>query len=144
MKADAPTLIGDVLLLASNAEEVSLIKSASSDTRFTVVHASEAVMPVLRREGKFTGSPRPDLVLLDVDLSDRTDCAILQEIKLDPALRRIPVVILAPESAVDCVQRAYELRANACVLKPEHPEKLVRVIRATLMFWLNLARLPKD
>lgn len=144
MKAQAPRVrVAELLLLADRADEVRLIQTAASENRLTVVEACEAVLKFLRRENEYAKSPRPHLILLNLDLSRDEHCDTLREIKMDPAFRRIPIVVLI-DGAGAKAEQAYDLRANACVRKPADPDEFVRTIRSTLAFWLMLARLPGD
>jgi two-component system, chemotaxis family, response regulator Rcp1 len=143
MRAGAPTVRNaEVLLLADKAEEVRLIQAAANGLRVSVVQDCPAVLGFLRRQHEYRDSPRPNLILLNLDLNSNEHCETLREIKTDPELRRIPLVALVPPGAP--LDLAYELRANACIVRPQGPEEFVRMIRATLSFWLNLARLPGD
>jgi len=87
---------------------------------------------------------RPDLILLDLDLDNTADCELLSQIKDDSDFKRIPVVVLASSESDDNIFQAYSLHANAYICKPPDREEYVKVIRATLHFWLALARLPRE
>jgi two-component system, chemotaxis family, response regulator Rcp1 len=145
MKAEAPTLrAAELLLLADKAEEVRLIQTAADDSRLNVVEACASVLKFLRRESEYAECPRPHLILLNLDLAIGEHCETLRDIKKDPSLRRIPLVVLMGGAGAAHAQLAYELRANACVVKPSNSEEFVHAIRTTLTFWLTLARLPGD
>lgn len=143
MKAEAPSLAAEILLLADREEEVSLVRTAAETGHVNVVQGCPSVLSFLRRQGSFVGSPRPDLVILDLDLADQEHCEVLKQIKQDSGFRAIPVVVLASEASPSSVQLAYELHANACLIKPREREEFLRVMRATMTFWLTLARLPE-
>ena len=144
MPTEAPTAAAEVLLLEQNAEEVALIKQAAEKNKVTVVVECVDILSYLRREGGYQNAPRPDLVILDLDLSRTQDCETLTEIKKHPSFKRIPVVVLASSKAYDDVLQAYDLRANAYINKPAGTEDFVRIMRATLHFWLTMVRLPRD
>jgi response regulator RpfG family c-di-GMP phosphodiesterase len=144
MKAEAPSIAAEILLLSEHAEEVQLVRHALDGNNLNVVAACRDVLPYLRGAGAYSGAARPDLILLDLDVSNPDDCDTLAEIKRDPELKRIPIVVLASDDSYEGVTRAYDLHANAYILKPADPEEFVRVIRATLSFWLKLARLPRE
>jgi response regulator RpfG family c-di-GMP phosphodiesterase len=144
MKTEAPSTTAEILLLSEHAGEVQLVRRAVESNNLSVVQACREVLAYLRREGKYGSAARPDLILLDLELSNDEDCAMLEEIKRDREFKRIPVVVLASNDSYDRILRAYELHANAYVLKPQNEKEFIRVIRATLGFWLKLARLPRE
>jgi DNA-binding NarL/FixJ family response regulator len=144
MKAEAPSVAAEILLLSEHADEVQLVRHALENNHLNVVPTCSDVLPYLHGTGKYSGAPRPDLILLDLDVSNPDECNTLGEIKRDPELKRIPIVVLASDDSYEGVLRAYDLHANAYILKPADAEEFVRVIRATLSFWLKLARLPRE
>jgi CheY-like chemotaxis protein len=144
MKVEAATAAADILLLSEHADEVQLVRHAVENNQLNVVAACEDVLSYLRRTGAYRQASRPDLILLDLDLSDQRGCETLEEIKRDPEFKRIPIVVLAADESYDSIWRVYDLHANAYILKPNEPDEFVRVIRATLGFWLKLARLPRE
>jgi len=92
--------------------------------------------------GAFEGAPRPDIVLLDLNLPKRDGMQVLREIKSDPLLCRIPVVVLTTSSAPTDVRHAYDLHANAYIVKPLGLDAFTKVIRGIEEFWLGMAHLP--
>lgn len=144
MRAEAPSAAAEILLLSDNDRDIRLVKGAANSSHVNVVPECPDVLAFLRHELSFRDSPRPDLILLDLDLSNPEHCDTLQGIKQDESLRRIPVIVMAASDSPDKIQGAYDLHANAYVLKPTDPEDFVKVINTTLTFWLKLARLPKD
>lgn len=109
------------------------------------------ILAFLRGQGSYAAAERPDaavdrpdLVLLDLDLSSAEDCEMLQGLKRDPSLKRIPVVAPASSGSYEDIFEAYDLHANAYVCKPSTRQDYLRVLRATLHFWLDMARLPRD
>jgi CheY-like chemotaxis protein len=137
-------MTAEILLLSGNEEEVSLIRRAAQKNRLNVVDACPAVLQYLRTEGQHSGARRPDLIFLDLDLSTQEECEMLEEIKQDPKFKRIPLIVLASSDSPRNVFQAYDLHANAYISKPKDREAFVKVIRATLLFWLDLARLPQE
>jgi CheY-like chemotaxis protein len=144
MLTEAPSLATEILLLEKRPDEISLIQEAMTDRNLSVVPECPDIICFLRRQGKYANAPRPDLILLDLDLSLTEDCEMLTEIKKDPAFRRIPVVVLASSKAPENVFQAYDLHANAYIRKPVDRNELVKVLREILHFWLALVRLPKE
>jgi two-component system, chemotaxis family, response regulator Rcp1 len=99
-------------------------------------------MQFLRREGKHSGAPRPEIILLDLNLPRKDGREVLQEIKDDGDLRRIPVVVLTTSKAEEDVLRTYNLHANCYVTKPVDLEKFIEVVKSIDDFWLTVVTLP--
>jgi DNA-binding response OmpR family regulator len=99
-------------------------------------------MDFLRRQGKYSGAPRPDLILLDLNLPKKDGRQVLSEIKSDEELRRIPVVILTTSKAEEDIIRTYNLHANCYVTKPVGFEEFASVVRSIEGFWLSVVVLP--
>src|SRR5579883_1559073 len=127
MPAEAPSITTDILLLSKKAEEVGLIQRAAETNRISVVEECPDVLRFLRQQEGYIDAPRPDLILLDLDLSKTEDCEILTDIKKDPRFKRIPVVVLASSDRYEDVFQAYDLHANAYLCKPPSQEQLVTV-----------------
>lgn len=144
MPTEAPSLAAEILLLEQNPEDAELIKQATETNNLSVVLECPDILSFLRKEGKYMGAPRPDLIVLDLELSRKEDCEMLTQIKKDQAFKRIPVVVLACSEAYEDIFQAYDLHANAYICKPPAPDEFVRVMRATLHFWLTLVRLPRN
>jgi two-component system, chemotaxis family, response regulator Rcp1 len=107
-----------------------------------VVQDGVEAMAFLRRKGRYVDIPRPDLVLLDLNLPRKDGREVLSEIKLDPDLKRIPVVILTSSAAEQDILHAYNLYANCYITKPLDLEQFLRVIRSIEDFWLAVVKLP--
>ena len=133
-----------ILLLERNCAETALIEEVVQNTRLCVVTEGADILAFLRGQGSYAAADRPDLVLLDLDLSKAQDCELLQELKRDPSIKRIPVVVLSSSVSYEDIFEAYDLHANAYLCKPSTRKDYGRVLRATLHFWLHLARLPRD
>ncbi|WHT17710.1 response regulator [Crossiella sp. CA-258035] len=128
---------GDVLMTTEAFEENKV------GNRLHVVSDGVEAMAFLRREGKYADAPRPDLVLLDLNLPKMDGREVLTAIKGDEQLRRIPVVILTTSEAEEDVLRSYQLHANAYVTKPVDFEQFVKVVRQVDDFFLTVVRLPR-
>lgn len=144
MPIEAPSITAEILLLEQNVDDAELIQEAVENNHVTVLTKCPDILSFLRRQDKYESAPRPDLILLDLDLSSKADCEMLRQIKDDPRLKRIPVVVLASSVSYEDIFQAYELHANAYICKPADRDDLTRIVRATLHFWLALVRLPKN
>ena len=127
---------GDVLMTKEAFEHYKL-----SNTLHVVTDGVEA-MDYLRRQGEHTDAPRPDLVLLDLNLPRMDGREVLQAIKSDPELASIPVVVLTTSEAEEDVLRSYSLHANAYVTKPVDFERFIQVVRQIDEFFVTVVRLP--
>jgi two-component system, chemotaxis family, response regulator Rcp1 len=136
----------EILLVEDSPGDVRLtieaLKEAKLRNRLHVVDDGVKAMEFLRRQGAYSEVPRPDLVLLDLNLPRKDGREVLQEIKSDPDLMRIPVVVLTTSSAEEDVLRAYNLHANCYVTKPIGFQEFMKVIRCIEQFWLTIVRLP--
>jgi CheY-like chemotaxis protein len=136
----------NILLVEDNPADVRLMREAlRSDGRpnhLHVVDDGEKAISFLRRTGEFPNAVRPDIVFLDLNLPRRDGREVLQEIKSDERLRRIPVIVLTTSEAERDVHRAYDLYANCYVTKPGDLDEYLNVIKACEHFWLHIVRLP--
>jgi len=96
----------------------------------------------LRGEGKFSGSPRPDIIILDLNLPKKDGREVLREIKEDSNLKNIPVVVLTTSTAEKDILRAYDLHANAYITKPLDFNQFLTVVESIVNFWLEIVQLP--
>jgi chemotaxis family two-component system response regulator Rcp1 len=137
----------EILLVEDNPGDVRLTREALRDsevrTHLSVVADGEAALAFLRREGPFAGAPRPDLILLDLNLPKKDGREVLAEIKADPALRRVPVVVLTTSTAQQDIMVSYDLHANCYVTKPVDLEGFLAVVRSVERFWFTVASLPE-
>jgi CheY-like chemotaxis protein len=135
-----------ILLVEDNPGDVRLAVEALKHTKVRnqlhVVYDGVEAMSFLRRHGQFVGFPRPDLVLLDLNLPCKDGREVLAEIKQDADLKRIPVVILTSSAAEQDILQAYNLHANCYITKPLDLEQFLKVIRSIEDFWLKVVRLP--
>ncbi len=108
------------------------------------VEDGQELMDYLRREGRFAReeAPTPGLILLDLNMPRKDGRQALQEIKSDPALRRIPVVVLTTSKAEEDILRTYDLGANSFIAKPVTFERLVEIVRTLGLYWFNIVQLP--
>ncbi len=138
----------EVLLVEDNPGDVVLTVEAFNDGRMTnhlsVVEDGEEALAYLRREGRHADASAPDLILLDLNLPKKDGREVLQEIKKDESLRRIPVIILTTSTAEQDILRTYDLHANCYINKPVNFDEFLTVARAIENFWLTIVRLPKN
>ena len=136
----------DVLLVEDDPGDVLMTQEAFKDykisNRLTVVTNGEDAIAYLRKQGKYADAPTPDLVLLDLNLPRRDGREVLRDVKQDPDLRRIPVVVLTTSNAEEDVLASYDLHANAYVRKPVDFEQFVAAVRAIDDFFITVVRLP--
>jgi CheY-like chemotaxis protein len=137
----------EILLVEDDPGDVLMTREALEDSKVInhlhVVDNGEEAVAFLRQEGDHAGSPRPDLVLLDLNLPRLDGRDVLAQVKADPDLRRIPVVVLTTSEAEEDVLRSYDLHANAYVTKPVDFEQFAKVIRQVDDFFISVVRLPK-
>ena len=137
----------EILLVEDNPGDVRLTQEALRDARMrnTLHIAADGVEAIafLRRQGKFGQAPRPDLILLDLNLPRKGGREVLQEIKEDEQLKHIPVVILTTSQAEQDILATYRLRANAYVTKPVDLEQFLKVVQSIEQFWLEIVKLPR-
>jgi len=135
-----------VLLVEDSPDDADLMQEALHEGNLpvcvTVLEDGEAAIAFLRREGEYEASPRPDLILLDLHLPRKNGYEVLTEIKQDPDLRRIPVVIMTSADSEQAFVDAYNLHANCCVSKPVDQDEYSRAVRQIERFWLHVARRP--
>ncbi len=136
----------DILLVEDDPGDVVLTREALADRALVnplhVVGNGEEAVSFLRRQGEFVGVPRPDLVLLDLNLPRLDGREVLAQIKADPDLRRIPVVVLTTSRSEEDVLSSYNLHANAYITKPVDLDRFVAVIHQIDEFFLGVVRLP--
>jgi len=121
---------------------IEALKSAKIMNLVHLVEDGVEAMAFLRREAPYADAPRPDLILLDLNLPRKDGRQVLAEIKHNPSLNSIPVVVLTTSSADEDVLQSYNLRANCYITKPVDLEQFMTVIKATQEFWLSIVKLP--
>jgi CheY-like chemotaxis protein len=146
MTEDADYQMVDVLLVEDDAGDVLMTREAFEHYKIRntlhVVTDGEQAVQFVRREGEFADAPRPGLIMLDLNLPRRDGLEVLAEIKADPELRLIPVVILTTSQAEEDIVRSYALHANAYVTKPVDFERFIEVIRQIDNFFITVVKLP--
>lgn len=137
----------EILLVEDNPADVRLtmetIKDYKVKNRLEVVGNGVDAMDFLRRKGKFADKKRPDLILLDLNLPGKDGREVLAEIKVDPDLSRIPVVVLTSSEAEQDIIKAYNLHVNCYITKPVGLTQFVKVVKSIEDFWLTIVKLPK-
>jgi len=131
----------DRLLLEDALEEVRL------NNQFAFVEDGVELMDYLHRQGEYThlaNTPMPGLILLDLNMPKKDGRQALQEIKSNPELRRIPIVILTTSKAEEDILRSYDLGANSFIVKPVTFDKLVEIVRQLTDYWFQIVRLPDN
>ncbi len=136
----------EVLLVEDDPGDVLLIREAFEFNKvhnnLNVVSDGEQALEYLRRQGPHAGAARPDLVLLDLNLPRKDGREVLAEVKQDPELRTIPIVVLTTSEAEEDVLKSYQLHANAYVTKPVDFERFVSIVRQIDDFFVSVVRLP--
>jgi two-component system response regulator len=135
-----------ILLVEDDPGDVLITREAFAENKvrneLSVVSDGESAMRFLRREGEFAAAPRPDLILLDLNLPRKAGHEVLEEIKSDADLQRIPVVVLTTSDAEEDILRSYELHANAYVTKPVDFDRFLTVVRQIDEFFVTVVKLP--
>ena len=138
----------EILLVEDNPGDERLTREALKEGKvYSNLHwVKDGVeaMEFLRRQGKYQDVPRPDIILLDLNLPKKDGREVLQDIKNDDTLKRIPVVVLTTSKAEEDVLRTYNLHANCYVTKPVDLEKFIVVVKSIDVFWLTVVTLPPN
>ncbi len=136
----------EILLVEDNPGDVRLTREAMKEAKIqnnlNVVEDGIEAMSFLRQEGKYRDSPRPDLILLDLNLPRKNGREVLAEIKEDADLRFIPVVILTTSKAEEDIMKTYEHHANCYITKPVELEQFISVVKSIQDFWIGIVQLP--
>ena len=136
----------EILLVEDNPADVRLtieaLKEGKVRNKLAVANDGVEALQFLRREGDKKDAPRPDLILLDLNIPKKDGRQVLAEIKKDESLRRIPVVVLTTSKAEEDIIRTYDLHANCYISKPVDLDQFIRVVRSIDDFWLSVVRLP--
>ncbi|GAA0662193.1 response regulator [Natronoarchaeum mannanilyticum] len=145
---DSPADTADILLVEDNPGDVRLTEEAFREGQIKntlhVVNDGVEALAFLRQRGEYAEAPRPDIVLLDLNLPRKDGDEVLDEIREDSDLEAIPVVVLTSSEAQEDIVQSYELKANAFLTKPVDPEEFIEVVRTFQEFWLSVVRLPPE
>jgi CheY-like chemotaxis protein len=136
----------EILLAEDSPGDIRLTREALKDGRIHnnlhVVQDGVECMAFLRREGRYEGVPKPHLILLDLNMPRKDGREVLAEIKNDPLLRRIPVVVLTTSKAEQDILKAYDLHANCYITKPVDLDQFIHVVKSVEDFWFTIVKLP--
>lgn len=138
----------EILLVEDNPGDVRLAIEALKEGK-VVVNMSVAgdgveAMEFLRRQGKYADAPRPDLILLDLNMPRKDGREVLAELKADDELKRIPVVVLTTSKAEEDIVKTYNLNANCYITKPVDLDQFIHVVKSIHDFWLTVVKLPPE
>jgi len=137
----------DVLLVEDNPGDARLVQEALAENNLElnlhIVRDGMQALAFVNQEGEYADAPTPDLVLLDFNLPMRDGREVLANIKNDPVLKRLPVVILSSSEAEQDILQSYDLHANCYIQKPLDFEQFTTVIKSVGNFWFNIVKLPK-
>ncbi|MBI2953369.1 MAG: response regulator [Chloroflexi bacterium] len=138
----------EILLVEDNAGDVRLtieaLKEGKVYNNLHVTGDGVEALAFLHREGKYANAPRPDIILLDLNLPKKDGREVLRELKQDPALMCIPVVVLTTSKAEEDILRTYELHANCYITKPVDLDQFMAVVKSIEDFWLTIVKLPTE
>jgi chemotaxis family two-component system response regulator Rcp1 len=138
----------EILLVEDNPGDVRLtieaLKDAKVRNNLHVAKDGVEAMAFLRQEGEYADVPRPDVILLDLNLPKKDGREVLAEIKADPDLKRIPVVVLTVSQAEEDILKTYNLHANCYITKPVDLDQFLTVVKSIEDFWLTIVRLPPN
>jgi CheY-like chemotaxis protein len=140
-----------ILMAEDDPEDVMLVRDALTEARLCndlrCVSDGEQLMDYLKRRGKYADpqtSPRPGIILLDLNMPKKDGREVLREIKDDPSLRSIPVIVLTTSNAEEDIVRSYGLGANSYITKPVTFEKLVEIVKFVGRYWFEIVALPSE
>ena len=138
----------EILLVEDNPGDVRLTQEALEESKLynnlTVVTDGVEAMRCLRKEGKYAGATRPDIILLDLNLPKKDGREVLAEIKTDEKLKLIPIVILTTSSNEEDILKSYGLHANCYVTKPVDFDEFIKIVQAVHNFWFSIVKLPAE
>ncbi len=136
----------EILLVEDNQSYVTLMTEALDEsqvlTNLSVVMDGAEAIAFVRKESKYAQAPRPDLILLDLNLPKKKGLKVLEEIKNDPDIKRIPVVIFTVSSAEQDILKSYNLHANCYIIKPKDLDQFIGVVKSIINFWFSVVKLP--
>lgn len=137
----------EILMVEDNPGDILLTREAMKEAklrnRLNIANDGVEAMEFLRRQGRYADAPRPDLILLDLNLPRMDGREVLTKLKNDPDLKNIPVVVLTTSRAEEDIERVYSLHANCYVTKPVDFDQFMKVVQKIDDFWVNVVTLPK-
>ena len=137
-----------ILLVEDNPADTRMVREAMKDCKInnTLYHVPDGVEAIafLRKQGEYAKTPRPDVILLDLNMPRKDGRQTLKEVKDDPELKRIPVVVLTVSDAEEDIIKSYNLHANCVVTKPSDLDEFSRVVKGIENFWFKIVNLPSD
>jgi CheY-like chemotaxis protein len=146
MNRSGPSEPVQILLVEDSPGDIRLTREVLRDAKIAnelhIVGDGDQAMAFLRREGEYGGVPRPDLILLDLNLPRKDGREVLVELSDDPELHLIPVIVLTTSAAEQDVLRSYDLKAACYITKPIDLDEFIAVVRSIEAFWLSIVRLP--
>jgi chemotaxis family two-component system response regulator Rcp1 len=146
MNLEPQSQLIDILLVEDNLGDIRLTQEVLKDSKVSnnliIANNGEEALACLRKQGKYSRCVRPDLILLDLNLPVKDGREVLAQIKEDPDLKRIPVVILTTSKAEEDILKTYNLHANCYVNKPVDLDQFVNVVKSLEDFWLAIVKLP--
>ena len=138
----------EILLVEDSPADILITREAFQDARLlNTIHVAEdgiQALEFLRREGSHASAPRPDLILLDLNLPSKNGREVLAEIKENPEFKSIPVVILTTSNADEDILKAYDLHANCYVVKPVGFDNFLKAVQSIENFWFSVVKLPPE
>jgi DNA-binding response OmpR family regulator len=138
----------EILLVEDNPAHADMMREALKQSRFannlSVVTDGEMAIDFLHKKGEFAASPRPKLVLLDLGLPKKSGLEVLSEIKAEPNLKRIPVIILTTSKSEEDILKSYDLQANTYITKPVHLSEFMDAVKSLEKYWFDIAQLPRS
>lgn len=138
----------EILLVEDNPADVRLIKETFKDFKIqnnlSVAKDGVEAMAFIKKEGAFTAAPRPDVILMDLNLPKKSGFDVLSEIRQMPEYRRIPVVVLSTSDSERDILKSYDLHANCFVTKPVGLDEFIKIVMSIEDFWLSIVKLPKE
>ena len=141
-------ITAEILLVEDSPDDIDLTKEAMNigklRNNLSVVTDGEQAMSFLKKEGEYKNAPTPDLILLDLNLPKMDGKEVLEAIKKDDTLRRIPVIILTTSKADEDILRTYDMHANCYINKPVGFASFVKVVGQIEAFWFSIVKLPKN
>jgi chemotaxis family two-component system response regulator Rcp1 len=137
-----------IFLVEDNRGDIRLIEEALKDSQvphqIVSVRNGMDAMAYLRQEGEYADAPRPDIILLDLNLPKKDGREVLAEIKADPELKRIPVVVLTTSRNEDDIRQSYDLHVNCYITKSRNLSELFKIVKGIEEFWLSTVTLPEE